>query len=639
MKRYLPRPAIILVGVAWFAFMLFAAGAAGVKPAVAIIIFLPMMMLLLWVRRYSNWIAMIIGTSFMVLGLSDDLNHLTTTLTWACGVGILWFGFGRNEVNPWLLAIAGFLLTFALSNVFSPVFAGLVISIIALFVGSTWLMLLDPPQQTNVWWLPQWLRDSITRRQQHNQTIADLAQRHGQQQEEILEQIREAAAQEERQRLARDLHDSIKQQMWGIHASVAAAQARWDHDPAGAKVALDDVRQTVQAAQAEMRAMLQHMRPTPLASIGLIQAIRDQAEALQHRSAVLAQLELQTLPEHELVPNTNNTLLRIVQEAFANIARHARAQHVIVKLTHDSNNVQLIIQDDGQGFEQVSTDGMGLMNMRERVNHLGGNVEIVSSHGAGTSVSIRIPKQLPSAKPHYKVRASAHKLITMHWTSVVFGTIGTWLLPQIVDMIRMSNFEFRSSFATLGIMILWLVAWLSAGYRQWRNARRLSAVIDLDGVDRIRYTIHRSLSRIFVLTWLGFGFTTIYAQSRWSPARGIGAKFALDTFISTFMPWIAFGFCVAASVMIVRLLLTVYDEQESGITMPRLLTIQAVVCLFILLSMFVGLYLSGSGLVASFEQLGRNFMTFNGINACVLLGGVWLITERRKVQKGLEIRD
>ena len=89
-----------------------------------------------------------------------------------------------------------------------------------------------------------------------------------------LQQTSEAAAQEERNRLARDLHDSIKQQLFSIHVGTAAVQARWENDPDGAKTALADVRHSAQAALVEMNALLGQLSPEPLAKVGLVEALR-----------------------------------------------------------------------------------------------------------------------------------------------------------------------------------------------------------------------------------------------------------------------------------------------------------------------------------------------------------------------------
>src|SRR4249919_2896641 len=98
------------------------------------------------------------------------------------------------------------------------------------------------------------------------------------------EQIREVAGQEERNRLAQDLHDSVKQQIYSIHTNLAAAQVRWDTDHTGAREAVDHARTSARDAMAEMIAMLDRLRQDPIESVGLVEALRRQTEALGFQS-------------------------------------------------------------------------------------------------------------------------------------------------------------------------------------------------------------------------------------------------------------------------------------------------------------------------------------------------------------------
>src|SRR5574341_771054 len=184
----------------------------------------------------------------------------------------------------------------------------------------------------------------------------------------LLQQTREAGAQAERNRLARELHDSIKQQIFSIHMSAAAAQARAESDPEGARAALGDVRRSAQEAMVEMNALLQQLSPAPLEKVGLVQALRDQCEALGYRTGADVQVEIGDLPDDDrLPPGAQDSLFRIVQEALSNIARHARAGRVQVALAHDGAEgpVSLNIRDDGQGFDTgISSRGMGLTNIQ-----------------------------------------------------------------------------------------------------------------------------------------------------------------------------------------------------------------------------------------------------------------------------------
>jgi NarL family two-component system sensor histidine kinase LiaS len=211
--------------------------------------------------------------------------------------------------------------------------------------------------------------------------------------EEVARQASAAAARAERDRLARDLHDSIKQQLFAIMLSAEAA--RTSSGASGA--ALDDVQSGARAAQAEMTALLQQLRPAPLEHVELTQALRDQATALGYRTGAEVTVETDSLPPIEQIPShAQEELFRMAQEALANVARHARARHVALRLTRQDAAMSLEINDDGQGFD-IATDasGMGLSNLRERARALGGVAKITSAPGQGTRVRIKIPLLSP----------------------------------------------------------------------------------------------------------------------------------------------------------------------------------------------------------------------------------------------------
>jgi signal transduction histidine kinase len=239
-----------------------------------------------------------------------------------------------------------------------------------------------------------------------------------------LRQVSEAAAQEERNRLARDLHDSIKQQIFSIHVSAAAAQARWEADPEGARAAVADVRRCAQEAMVEMRALLQQLRPQALAGTGLVEALREQCEALGYRTSTEVSLELgDPIPDERLPTGAQEMIFRIAQEALGNVARHARARNVHVRLGRQEDAVLLQVEDDGQGFTPgEESSGMGLRNLRERTDILHGDLEVVSSPGAGTRVAVRVPLA-PVAVPRDLSLAKAIRAQTVSlwiWTPIVF---------------------------------------------------------------------------------------------------------------------------------------------------------------------------------------------------------------------------
>jgi signal transduction histidine kinase len=245
-----------------------------------------------------------------------------------------------------------------------------------------------------------------------------------------VRQLSEAAAQQERNRLARDLHDSIKQQLFSINVSAAAIQERWTSDSTGARQALDNVRSSAQEAMIEMEAMLQQLRPAPLENVGLVEALRKQTEALQYRTGACVTAEFSDLPENDtLLPGTQEAIFRIAQEALNNIARHARAKNVHLRLYQqcDGENpvLWLRIQDDGSGFNTTQPGtGMGLTNINARAAEIGGRLHIESAPGEGTNLVVRIPISSPDVN---KTRRKSYVFQAYTFTVIIIICIlGDW---------------------------------------------------------------------------------------------------------------------------------------------------------------------------------------------------------------------
>jgi signal transduction histidine kinase len=207
--------------------------------------------------------------------------------------------------------------------------------------------------------------------------------------------IREAAGQEERNRLAQDLHDSVKQQVYAIQTNLATAQARWTTDTSGARDAVDRARSTAHDAISEMTALLDRLRRDPIESVGLTEALRRQAEALGHQSGAEVTTQFGLFPSPNQLPaGAMNVVFRIAQETLANIARHARATHVQLQAGIDakSSAFSLTIADDGQGFNpETVAAGMGMANIRNRAMEIGGWAEITSSEGKGCTLALIVP--------------------------------------------------------------------------------------------------------------------------------------------------------------------------------------------------------------------------------------------------------
>jgi signal transduction histidine kinase len=221
------------------------------------------------------------------------------------------------------------------------------------------------------------------------------------------EQIRAAARQEERNRLARDLHDSIKQQIFVIQTAAATAQARFGGDEAGTRQALDQVRDSAREAMAEMEAMLDQMTAAPLENVGLVEAIRKQCEAFAFRTGASVDFQPGELPRSESLPaGAHEAFLRVTQEALSNAARHARATKLRVSLGTALDNLRLSIEDDGAGFDtNRAPRGQGIGNIRTRADEFGGTFELASHPGRGTTIVFSIPYEQVPASAVYKRKA------------------------------------------------------------------------------------------------------------------------------------------------------------------------------------------------------------------------------------------
>jgi signal transduction histidine kinase len=242
------------------------------------------------------------------------------------------------------------------------------------------------------------------------------------------EEIRQAAGQEERNRMARELHDSIKQQIFAIQTSAAAAEARFDTDGPGARAALANVRSSAREAMVEMEAMLDQLRATPLETVGLVEALKKQCEALEFRTGARVTVNVADIAAPERMrPGLAQSLFRIAQEALANIARHARASKVTLSLAGAGADITLTIEDNGSGFapDAAPRTGMGLANIKARAAEMGGLVELESSPGKGTRVAVRLPLSEPAPQ------AVDEKTMRAFWVLVALAASALVIAPFV----------------------------------------------------------------------------------------------------------------------------------------------------------------------------------------------------------------
>jgi signal transduction histidine kinase len=207
----------------------------------------------------------------------------------------------------------------------------------------------------------------------------------------LLAEAREKAALEERQRLARELHDSVSQALYGIALGTQTAQKMLEGGSTRVAEPLDYVLSLAEAGMAEMRALIFELRPESLEEEGLVAALGKQVAALEARHGIAVEDDLREEPPVPL--SVKEAIYRIAQEALHNTVRHARAGKVRISLVRDPGSTTVEIRDDGLGFDAGADfpGHLGLRSMRERAARLGGTLEVSSAPGTGTTVRARIP--------------------------------------------------------------------------------------------------------------------------------------------------------------------------------------------------------------------------------------------------------
>jgi signal transduction histidine kinase len=202
----------------------------------------------------------------------------------------------------------------------------------------------------------------------------------------------------ERQRIARDLHDSVSQSLFSTTLHVRTAQRALELEqldasgPVGEE--LSEIGQLTRGALAEMRALILELRPGALAEEGLVAALTKQAAALSAREGLA--IEVDGPDAHlPLGPEVEEQLYRLGQEALANVVKHARASSATVRIAAEEDTVTIDVSDDGRGFDPaaVGPEHFGLRSMRGRVADLGGRLEITSAPGRGTVLRVEVPAQ------------------------------------------------------------------------------------------------------------------------------------------------------------------------------------------------------------------------------------------------------
>jgi len=205
------------------------------------------------------------------------------------------------------------------------------------------------------------------------------------------EQARRLAVFEERQRLARDLHDAVSQTLWSASLLAESLPDLWREDVAEGEQVLGEMRLLIRGALAEMRTLLLELRPERLARYRLPELLQQLRDSLVGRMGIAMSLDMNGDPE--LPQETMRNLYRITQEALNNVVRHANASRVSVHLDCTDERVIITVTDDGIGFdrENIPAGHMGVGIMIERATEIGAQLDIQSAAGQGTIVTVNWP--------------------------------------------------------------------------------------------------------------------------------------------------------------------------------------------------------------------------------------------------------
>lgn len=222
-------------------------------------------------------------------------------------------------------------------------------------------------------------------------------QKLAQENEQLLQETKITAISEERQRLARDLHDAVSQQLFAISMMASTATKIAEKKPSQTLELIKEISLAASRAQAEMRALLLQLRPLTLQNESLAQALASLAAELQSRQTVQCHVELDPI---SLPKNMENQLFRIAQEGLSNVLRHAEASQVqiLLKMSEGNRRVLFTIEDNGKGFdpETVPKSSIGIRSIKERSTLIGGTAQWLTVLGQGTKLEIRIPISIES---------------------------------------------------------------------------------------------------------------------------------------------------------------------------------------------------------------------------------------------------
>lgn len=203
----------------------------------------------------------------------------------------------------------------------------------------------------------------------------------------LTERIKQAVANEERQRLARDLHDAVSQSLFASTNIAEALQRTWQENPENVETHLGELVMLNRGALAEMRTLLLELRPDSITRYKLTELFRQLLDAARARREIEAQIMIQE-PADPLPAEAHIALYRIAQEAINNVIKHSEATQVDVRLISTGEYLTLQVRDNGRGFAADMRAGLGMGTMRERAESIGAALKVASQPGVGTTIEV-----------------------------------------------------------------------------------------------------------------------------------------------------------------------------------------------------------------------------------------------------------
>jgi len=328
------------------------------------------------------------GSVIAIIPILDNNHRVVGALFDDSGPGL-----ASRETAFWISFYAP---TFLVSTIFFAIFAFIVAMIGSLYTARNFTrrfrklaLAVDPWSKGD---FSVFIQDTS---QDEIGQLARQLNRMAEQLQNLLQTRQSLATLEERNRLARDLHDSVKQRIFVAILQVGAAKIQLGQREATTQQRLTEAEGILQQVQQELAALIHELRPVALEEKGLNSALQTLAAQWSRQTDIAASLQIEGESQQALPSLAEEALFRVTQEALSNVMRHSQATSVQIQLAYAPDKVTLSIADNGQGFDTTLApgQGVGLLSMRERVTAIGGEIHVESASGKGSSVIVQYERQ------------------------------------------------------------------------------------------------------------------------------------------------------------------------------------------------------------------------------------------------------